>query len=140
MNPESIGTISPSEIPQTGIGEIDAQHSRLVELYNRLHEWMQRGHATSATFDALTALETYVVEHFAFEEKFLEQIGFAEIDEHRARHRELVRELERHKQALFDGEDVANQLLGFVSNWIKTHTADEDMKYVLHYQQAKGDC
>ena len=56
MNPESIGTISPSEIPQTGIGEIDAQHSRLVELYNRLHEWMQRGHATSATFDALTAL------------------------------------------------------------------------------------
>lgn len=139
VNPESIGQISLSEIPQTGIEEIDAQHAKLVELYNRLYEWMQRGHATSATFDALTALESYVAEHFSFEERFQEQIGFAEVDKHREKHRGLISELDQHKQALFDGEDVADQLLGFVGNWIKTHTAIEDMKYVRHYRQTKRD-
>lgn len=124
--------IESADIVRTGIQDIDDQHVQLVSLYNRLLEWTERGHALAASFDALTALETYIGKHFDFEETLQARIGFPGRDQHRERHGELADQFAHFSQAIFNGEDLTDQLLHFVSDWIKTHISVEDMEYA-HY-------
>lgn len=124
-----------AEIVRTGIQDVDDQHAQLVDLYNRLLDWTERGHALAATFDALTALEAYIGRHFSFEEDLLLRIDFPGRDEHRARHAELAEELRRYSLAIFNGEDLTDQLMQFVSDWIKTHIAIEDMEFARYLSE-----
>lgn len=137
--------IKIAEIPQTGIAEIDLQHARLVNLYNRLSEWIERGHDVAATFDAIGDLESYIAEHFSFEEQLQEKIGYPGRARHHALHQEILEEFGRHAKAVLDGEDVADQLLDFIGHWIRTHIAREDMQYARHYLDVRnglrgGEC
>jgi hemerythrin-like metal-binding protein len=125
-------------LPLLGLSEIDRQHQGLYDCLDRLELWCRKGHGFPATIDAVTMLETYVAEHFAFEENFLREHGYPALDEHMAEHRQITAELQRLSQQVMDGGDVTEELVGMMRGWITQHIGVEDKHYATFFG-AKAD-
>ena len=126
----------------TGLGEVDEQHRKLVQLLNALAShvaFRKDPTGLAAVFDALAA---YTVYHFETEETLWRQYlagDQAEAD-HRAAHAGFVAEVVRFRAALNTGmqQDIAEEALGFLVHWLASHILESDraMAYTVLALQA----
>lgn len=113
-----------------GVPSIDAQHAVLVETLNDLHDAMMSGQGHARTGALLSTLISYTHDHFAAEEAMLEAAGYAQLDAHRARHRELTRQVQNYVARYERGEATVNMhLLNFLRDWLTNHIMKEDKAY-----------
>lgn len=113
-----------------GIGQMDRQHMRLAELLNRLHEASQKGKGEAVDKGVLTALVSYAKVHFAAEERMLGERGYPHLDNHRARHEELMSKVAELNERIGAGRMVASvNLGGFLKDWLVQHILEEDKSY-----------
>ena len=113
-----------------GIGEMDRQHMRLVELLNRLYEAMEKGKGDAVKKDVLTALVTYTKVHFAAEERLLQERGYPDLAAHQRKHNELTSKVAELNERVGAGRMVPSVSLGaFLKDWLVRHILQEDMKY-----------
>lgn len=128
---------------ETHVGDVDAQHHRLVDLINALGTLMaEGGEVLPAVLQrAHQDLEVYASHHFGEEERLMAevQVDLRHRNHHRAEH-ELFREYvaaaiasDRHTTA---GEE--NRLLTYLVNWLTYHIlgADQAMARQIHAIQA----
>lgn len=121
--------------PQYSVGvlEIDAQHRRLLEVINQLHEAMKAGGNPRALTVVVNELVGYTRYHFAFEEKMLEDAGYPDLDEHRRKHRAMVAQVEAFREAaMAGGATVSMKLMNFLKDWLTKHILETDMRYSDH--------
>ena len=78
----------------TGVDEIDAQHRELFDRIRALLEASRNRRSREEVIRLLEFLGGYVIEHFASEERRMEEAGYPKIEGHRAEHRQFVKELE----------------------------------------------
>ncbi|HEX9402335.1 MAG TPA: bacteriohemerythrin [Anaeromyxobacter sp.] len=78
----------------TGIDEIDAQHRELFGRVNALLESSRSHRSREEVVRLLEFLGSYVVDHFASEERMMVEGAYPKLEGHRAEHRQLVKELE----------------------------------------------
>ena len=114
-----------------GLAEIDDQHSRLVEMLNRL----ARNHTSKTPdedllriFDELVAYTAY---HFGSEERVMDEArvdpGHAQL--HRGAHQEFVeRVLDARHRATAAPREVTGDTLVFLTNWLIHHILDMDRR------------
>jgi hemerythrin-like metal-binding protein len=115
----------------TGIQVIDDQHKKLINLVNELHEAMRNRKAKEIVEHILKELGEYTIYHFSVEEKAFEKYGYAQRNEHRKNHEDLVKQLNDLVQKHKKGElAISIEILDFLTNWVKTHIMKEDMMYV----------
>lgn len=106
-----------------GHEEIDSQHREMFRRAARLCEAMASGDGTTVArlFDFLG---TYVVDHFAAEERLMATAGYPKLEGHRAEHRQLVKELEILRHEL-QTEGPTNLFVIRVGNrvteWLREH-------------------
>lgn len=113
-----------------GVPSIDAQHLVLVEALNELHDAMMNGQGQAHTGPLLDTLMAYTHGHFATEEAMLEAAGYAHLDEHRAHHRALTRQVKDYRERFERGEATVNlRLLSFLRDWLTNHIQKEDKAY-----------
>jgi len=123
-----------------GIPDVDEQHQRLFALVSRLHENVVSGEAQSAAGGILDELIEYTVEHFATEEKRFLAESYPLFDEHKKEHDRLTRQaLELQEKFRANQITVTFDLLDFLSDWLKTHTTDSDLKYAQFARGKKGE-
>jgi hemerythrin len=123
-----------------GIPDVDEQHQRLFALVSRLYENVVSGEAQSAAGTILDELIEYTVEHFATEEKRFLAEGYPLYDEHKQEHDRLTRQaLEIQEKFRANQITVTFDLLDFLSDWLKTHTTDSDLKYAQFARQRAGE-
>lgn len=114
----------------TGIVEIDAHHQYLFALTNRLISLSEEGASRIMVQATLEQLEDYTKEHFSYEEKILEQAGYAKLNEHAEHHARLVAQLKEFSKQ-FDKEELTVETLAvFMRKWLSAHILSEDMKYI----------
>jgi hemerythrin len=77
----------------TGIDEIDAQHRELFARVGALLVAARTQRSREEVVRLLEFLGTYVVEHFASEERTMEAAGYPKYGGHRAEHLQFVKEL-----------------------------------------------
>lgn len=121
--------------PQYSVGvlEIDAQHRRLLEVINQLHDAMKTGGNSRALTVVVNELVGYTRYHFAFEEKMLEDAGYPDLDEHRRKHRAMVGQVEAFREAaVAGGATVSMKLMNFLKDWLTKHILETDMRYSEH--------
>lgn len=118
---------SSIKLPQLGIKEIDDQHGHLITCLDRLELWVGKGRGYSAALDALNSLNEYVASHFSYEEAFMQEHGFPQLEEHIEKHSEIRTELERLTRQVFDGADISAELPGLIREWIIDHVGVEDL-------------
>lgn len=122
------------------IPEIDEQHKRLIELIAEFHNAIERGEREEGIRALFDGVDRYAAIHFAWEEAFLERIGYPDLPKHRETHKiyrqEYMMALERHQQ----GDPKAiRDLVAFLFSWLYTHIHKTDRRYAdFYHQQGKA--
>ncbi len=114
-----------------GIDIIDAQHQRIVEYINLLHEARIRGDK-DAIARVIEELVDYALSHFSFEEALMEQAHYPFLEPHKRVHEAFARRISEYRQRFKLGEDaalVAADLQNTLVVWLMNHIKREDMDY-----------
>lgn len=112
-----------------GNDEIDSQHRLLFAIANELIEIENPKMQAPEMKYLLNHLKNYIETHFAFEEKFMQELKYPGFDEHKKKHDTINRELfETIKQSQTFTELKSN-LDTLLDMWIRTHILMEDKKY-----------
>lgn len=119
----------------TGDANIDRQHQQIFEYTNKLLDSIIEGTSRVETAQSvLDFLDTYIIEHFAYEEGFMLKEGYPDMDRHHDMHADFSRRYASLKDILIksDYEDShIIELESFIGNWLTAHILQEDMKYVF---------
>jgi hemerythrin len=115
-----------------GVASLDAQHKRLIEIINELHDAMMQGAAPATLKQVLGHLADYTRTHFSSEENWMMQHGYGGLAAHRREHEELLRQVSGYQQAVAAGKlTVSLQLMNFLKGWLKGHILESDMQYAV---------
>lgn len=114
----------------TGIPEVDAQHKRLFQLVNQLHQSVVNGDFSEVAGKIINELVDYAIEHFATEERLFLARGYPQYEEHKREHDLLIRQtLEIQEQFRQRKITITYEMLDFLSDWLKKHTTDADLQF-----------
>ena len=130
--------------PGMSVGEenIDNQHKKLIDQINKLIKALNSNQELSAVRDVVRFLGDYVDEHFTYEEKYMENIKFSGIEDHKKIHANFVKFMMEFK----DGVDkldpksgslsselnaLAEKAKKFLGDWLINHILTEDQEYVI---------
>jgi hemerythrin len=112
------------------IKEIDAQHQRLIDLLNKLHESMKSGKSKEVLGPILSDLVRYTVSHFATEEKYFQKYAYPEYEQHKKIHDDLTKKAKDLKTSFEEGKQtVSIEVLNFLTDWLRNHIMGTDKKY-----------
>ncbi|UZP66576.1 bacteriohemerythrin [Desulfovibrio mangrovi] len=110
-----------------GIDMIDRQHKMLIRLCNHLLIAIRRGKSHSELQALFHELSEYTVYHFSAEEKFMEELKYPKLKEHRESHVILKREVRAYQNRLFHQEEInPDEVLAFMRKWLIEHILGED--------------
>ena len=112
-----------------GIDAIDSQHRLLFAIANELMDF-ENPVEEGAEFKYLfNHLKKYVEEHFQFEERFMKEIEFPDLNEHLVKHAEIVEGINKVFKSSRDLKDLKERLETLMYQWITGHILMEDKKY-----------
>lgn len=120
---------------ELGIGSIDEQHKKLIEITSRLSELLTSAVEGDDIYDEMVAiiheLTDYTVKHFGFEEQLFEQLNYEEKEEHKSEHKKLIDEIEKLDLRAIDEDQVTygKKILKFLITWVFKHISGSDFKY-----------
>lgn len=117
---------------ETGFGEVDQQHHKLVELINRLGERLASGRTLSGEEldHVLGSLRKYAALHFSTEEQMMSHSGIDQrhVEVHCRAHTEFVGQIDALAgTAANDQRGALPELLRYVSSWLALHILGIDM-------------
>lgn len=112
------------------VPEMDSQHEKLVAIVNQIYDASKRPPNKPENGKLLGELMKYTLTHFHDEEKYMKSIGYPQLDEHKAQHKELVGNATKAKITFDSGDGTINpELLNFLKNWLMSHIQGHDKKY-----------
>lgn len=114
----------------TNVGFADDEHKILFGKLNSLYDLAIGGAERSAVGAQLDDLISYVVNHFAHEEKEMQAKNFAGLAAHKAEHDALVGICAGLQQKFHAGEaEVTEEVGQMVKGWLDNHIPKFDMAY-----------
>lgn len=118
-------------------GPIDADHMKLVELVNRLHDATSEGRGMEVVEAILGELVGYTEEHLRREEQAMQAAGYPGLERHKESHARFVADLQQLQQRFESGSvAVAAQLSSVLRDWLSLHIRRGD-KDLLHFMQSR---
>lgn len=123
---------------ELGVGLVDGQHRRLVELLNELSRAVEGGFAEDRTAGVLDQLIEYAIYHFNDEEALMRRVDHPEIARHQGEHQIFRDKLEDLTFRLdMEDADVSAEALAFLRDWFVNHVKGSDMR--IKESLASGD-
>jgi hemerythrin len=120
------------------IKSIDAQHHKLVDLINDLHDGMKQGKGKEVLGGVLSELVSYTALHFSTEEKYFDKYGYPDTLVHKRQHKDLVDQVLQFKKSFEAGNSIITiEILNFLRDWLLEHIAGSDKKYMV-FLNSKG--
>lgn len=122
----------------TGIPAIDKQHRSLIRLINDIFLLLSK-HVDVVAFRRLVSrLQDYTRTHFAYEEKFMKDIGYPGLPGHLAEHRKLVTKTQvLHASLPFQTDSATQEMFQVLRRWWVNHICNIDMAYARFHRTAK---
>ncbi len=115
------------------VERFDDAHKKLINMIGQLNDAMQHGQSEQVIHGILQGLADYCKEHFADEERYLEQHGYPASSEHKQVHvafiskvTDIIRDYDTH-------EASPSQVMNLLSDWLMTHILKTDKKYTEHF-------
>lgn len=108
---------------------IDKQHKGLFKLSNEIYDLVEKGIDDHEHFRELfLALNDYGIEHFLYEEMYMQEQNYPDLKEHIKQHNEFSNKV-RDLCVGIDKETHIRDIGEFVSTWLVEHVLNEDMEY-----------
>jgi len=109
---------------------IDKQHMDLIEYGNTLIFMNLSGYDYDTVLEQLDKLLNHIVEHFEYEEKVLEKVGYPSKKEHKEIHDDLVDNALNLRKSFIEGSINKTSFVSFlVNDVVSGHMIDEDTKF-----------
>lgn len=118
-----------------GLDEINRQHQTLLHLINELYYLLKHNYGLSSVKRVVQGLIDYTANHFKYEETLFAQIGYEQTQEHIDKHAQLVDEVLAFQKRVERGEDIGEELMSFLKNWLSQHIMREDKAYTDAFKQ-----
>ena len=119
--------------------EIDNQHKKWIEIYNRMHDRMIDTNDMdykNICKEALVAMHDYALTHFMFEEDYLKKNDYPDIVKHRRKHKDFSTMIYSCLRKLAGGELILNtEVIGLIKSWLLDHILIEDKKYATFLKE-----
>lgn len=113
----------------TGLETVDFQHRHLVDLVNKVGDFLLENSGDEAALQAVFGeLATYALEHFAEEEKLMAelQVDARHVNAHTQHHRDFVTQVVSMWERRAQSSDPAAMLHGYLTSWLTVHILGED--------------
>lgn len=112
---------------------IDDQHKRLLDILYRMERLVSKGGDPEAMVQMLTEMSDYALEHFKSEERYMQSIGYPQLERHREEHSRYTLEVLKFTLSHLD-EFPGNprSVLDFLTHWWTDHILKVDMDYANH--------
>ena len=125
-----------SEQFSVGVRELDQQHQQLIKLLNILISKQGTTNTHSETVsDTLMAMTRYAQTHFKTEERLMEAYGYPGLEDQKMQHRDFRKKTVGFSTATTFGIDqVPEDLLTYINNWLVHHILEEDMAYKAFFK------
>jgi hemerythrin len=112
-----------------GFSEIDTQHKELFKSVNDLLEATSHGKGRDEVGKIIQFLESYVVKHFAMEEKYMAKYNYPGLTTHQTQHVLFVNEFGQLKRQ-FEAEGATSHITlliqSKVCDWLINHIGKTD--------------
>lgn len=106
----------------TKVGFIDTEHKELFDLLNKVYDDATGGAERVQVGNSLDALITFVVNHFAHEEKEMIAANYNGYDAHKEEHTKLLDVCGGLQTAFHAGEaEVTVEVGNMVKDWLDSH-------------------
>ena len=118
--------------------DVDRQHIELFKRTNSFIAAVMSGHGQDEVEKMLDFLEAYVVDHFAFEEKLMQESGYPEFPAHKEEHARFIADFEEFKKAFdykSDSQLLVDQINERISAWWMKHIAVTDRAMGLYVKE-----
>lgn len=113
-----------------GIRAMDDQHAILMDAMNDLRLAVVRGSGGKEINELLNRLIAFTRMHFESEEQLMDKTAYPETALHRARHHEMLAEIDQAVARLKFGEGIdITSLLPLMREGFMAHIGDVDQKY-----------
>ncbi|MBU6370585.1 MAG: hemerythrin family protein [Patescibacteria group bacterium] len=114
---------------------IDRQHQQLLKEIDILLSVLIAGADETAIASAVAFLSDYIATHLAYEEEYMRQHGYPDIDFHISLHRDFIDHYELFKKEVTDGvprKELISEIAQYVGAWWLKHILIEDKKYARY--------
>lgn len=122
-----------------GVDAFDNDHKKLVAMLNDLFEAVQAGKGKDALGKILDGLVSYTKEHFAREERQMQQHAYPDFAAHKKEHDDLAKQVLEVQKKYNSGQTatLSMEVMNFLKNWLIKHIQGSDKKYGP-FMNAKG--
>ena len=128
---ENAISLTWSEDYAVGVEQIDSEHRKIFENFNKLYTMMRDGHGHEYYEELMRFLVEYVNTHFEHEEQYQLKVAYENYEEHKDRHDKFSQRInemmESHKNENISDNDLISISL-FIKDWLIHHILLEDMK------------
>ncbi|MBU5637029.1 bacteriohemerythrin [Geomonas sp. Red69] len=122
-----------SESLSVGIGKVDEQHRKLIQLMEELDRAIRNNESADVVEDVLTNLFNYAQAHFAVEEELFRTHKYPEMALHELEHQRFIAKAFAFKERLSSKRPgLALELLNFLSSWVLNHIELTDKRYAKY--------
>jgi hemerythrin len=121
-----------------GIIEFDAQHKKLVDIINELHDAMKVGKGSAVIGTILKEMVKYTVTHFSYEEKILDLHNYPRLAGQKAEHAYYVEKINSFVKEYESGISMMSiDVSQFLKDWLMKHIMGTDRDY-SEFLNSKG--
>ncbi len=114
-----------------GIDEIDAQHKKWIDIYNRFVIARQEHNEHEVLKEILMEIVDYTKYHFETEEKYMKKYDYPDISKHKDKHNYLIKEISDLILSVnYNEEEAIVTLEKMMKEWI--------LKHILTFDKAFG--
>ena len=114
----------------TGIREMDVEHRQLIAHIAKLQQEMAGGAEPEKVLNILRQIYDEIAEHFALEEKVMQQMSYAAYADHKEDHETLLEDLrEIMEEVDEDGGIDEVQLTDDLDRWFSDHFRLHDARF-----------
>ena len=119
------------DVYSVGFEPIDNQHKELVKMINELFESCKQGtdEADKAFFQTIKRAVEYARNHFTDEVKYMLQVDFPGLSEHRKQHDDFMATVIKVMHEFDEGKTTPIELAQFLKKWLLNHIAISDKQY-----------
>lgn len=119
-----------------GVVELDNHHKQLINMINELYFAMSKDRGQKLVNETIKDMLVYAKMHFDIEENYMHKSGYLSTLQHHREHERFVEKTQEMAQRCEEGEFVLSfEVIQFLSDWLKCHILETDMKYVQLFQE-----
>ena len=118
------------------VDEIDEDHRKLVNIFNILNHAVTDKESPDYLAAVLEELVNCTVWHFSHEERLMLKYDYAEIEQHKATHRELINSAKELQQKFLQADKtLADEDIEYLERWLTEHILTDDMRLGSYLSQ-----